>query len=165
MSHGDFCYEGCGCDGIRFDDFPSFLVHVGELESPASDEERVFPIDNLKLSPSSPNKLLDITFNFVLRMVLLFVKRFWRLQEIEDWHFVHWEQAKFFLMASCAFSPVVANYTLPSLDYLWPCAYSPANGVVHDPLPLGLFVLVAQLNFIPAFVGPAPRDDFGKDWE
>ena len=65
-------------------------------------------------------------------------------------------------MASCAFSPVVANYTLLSLDYLWPCAYTPANGVVPDPLPLGIFVPVVQLNFIPAFVGPAPRDDFGE---
>ena len=75
VSHGDFCYEGCGCDGIIYDDFPYLLVHVGGFESPAFDEERVFPIDNLKLSPPNPNKLLDITFNFVSRMVLPFLLR------------------------------------------------------------------------------------------
>ena len=167
ISHGDFGCDGCGCDGIRYDEFPYLLLHVGELDPPAFDEERVFPTDNLKLSPASPNKLLDITFNVVSRMVLRFVKRFWRLQDIDDWHFVQREEAKFFLMASCAFSPVVANYTLPSLDYLRPCAYAPATGVVPDPpLPLGPVVLVAPLNFLPAaFAGPAPLADFGDDWE
>ena len=165
--HGDFCYDGCGSDEIRYDECPYLLLHVGELDPPDFDEERVFPIDNLKLSPPSPNKLLDITFNLVSRMVLRFVKRFWRLQDIDDWHFVQWEEAKFFLMESCAFSPVVANYTLPSLDYLWPCAYAPATGVVPDPpLPLGPVVQVAPLNFLPAaFAGPARLADVGDDWD
>jgi len=66
-------------------------------------------------------------------MALRFVKRFWQLEELENWHFLHWQQAKFILMASCAFPPVVANYTLPALDFLWSCALTPANGVVPDP--------------------------------
>jgi len=134
ISYGDFCYDGCGCEGIRFDDLPYLVIHEGETESPASDEERVSRIDNLKLSPPSPNKLLDITFDLLSAMVLRFVKRFWRLEEMEDWHFHHWQQAKFILlMSQCRFPPVVANYTLPALDYLWPCVLAQANGVVRDP--------------------------------
>jgi len=164
VSHGDFCWDGCECDGLTYEERPYLLLHVGELFPPDIDEERVFPVDNTKLSPPSPNKLLDITFNLVSKMVLRFVKRFWRLRDIDDWHYIHWEEAKFFLMESCDFSPVVANYTLPSLDYLWPCAYEPAAGVVPDPVvpdpvaPLPPVLPIVGFNFIPAaFVG--------EDWD
>ena len=72
-------------------------------------------VDNLKLSPPSPNKLLDITFDLVSAMLLQFVRQFWRLEESEDWHFHQWQQAKLILMTQCGFSPVVANNTLPAL--------------------------------------------------
>ena len=119
---------------------------------------KIFFSKNLVLEPLHPWRTEN------LNLIFSFVKRFWRLRDIDDWHYIHWEEAKFFLMESCDFSPVVANYTLPSLDYLWPCAYALATGVVPDPVvpdpvvPLAPVIPVAAFNFIPAaFVG--------EDWD
>jgi len=99
----------------------------------------------------------------VSAMVFQFVKRFWRLQQMEDWHLHQWRQAKLILMTQCKFPPVIANFTLPALDYLRPCAYVEANGVVPGPPVLETHT---PLNFTPAFANPLPpRNDEGEDWE
>ena len=68
---------------------------------------------------------------------------------MNDWHLCHWRQAKMFLTLVCRFPPVIANYTLPPLDYLWPCAYDDYVPPPHNPDN-------------PVFIPPA--NDEGEDW-
>ena len=49
----------------------------------------VYPVDKSKQTPPSPNKLTDITFDMVSKMVLQFVTIAWRLDNFEDWHLCH----------------------------------------------------------------------------
>ena len=134
------------------------------MESPASDEECVFPVDNLNVSPSVP-------INYYASVLISF--RQWFYASIRD--FGDWKSSKigiFFIGSKPSsfwwrrvpFLPL-SLIILPQLDYLWPCAFAPANGVVPDPQLLGIPVPPVSLNFVPAFAGPMPRDDWGEDWE
>jgi len=177
ISYGEFCYDGCECDEIRFEDFKYLLIHDGETDLPDYDEERVFRVDNLKQTPPSPNKLTDITFDTVSKMVLQFVKRFWQLDKFEGWHLCHWRQAKSILVSQCNFPSVIANFTLPALDYLWPCAFAPLVGVVPDPDPLTRPITAIGPNapvyvpVVPQIQNPVPviplppGNNEGEDWE